>query len=279
MVPGFHSSSLGFHDIATVVGKLAEMGFAAIAVRPQRGIWDHDRPWFDDYTSAFTSAAKEHSVELVVDLDAPFYQSPDRYHPDSLVSSDPNVRAAAFAYLKSWIERASVFQPSVVSFSSGLIPPDQIVTPSDQESMLECLAETIDPLSALAHDAGIQLALRPVAGHAIATVAHFERFGQWLAGEAKLGLAADVGEMLQAGEFPIGARLARLKHRLACVYLCEPDLEHARDQRFGFGDIDLGRVWEVMTESGFAGPAIFRVCGHEHLGLELAREAIALTTS
>ena len=94
-----------------------------------------------------------------------------------------------------------------------------------------------------------------------------------------MGLAADVGEMLLGGEFPIGARLARLKHHLTCVYLCEPDLERGCEQRFGHGDIDLRRVWEVMTESGFAGPAIFRACGNGRMGLVLAQEAIALLDS
>ena len=116
------------------------------------------------------------------------------------------------------------------------------------------------------------MAWMAVCGLALSAALLSKYFAVFLA----LGLAADVGEMLLGGEFPIGARLARLQHRLTCVYLCEPDLERGCDQRFGHGDIDLGRVWEVMTESGFAGPAIFRALGHGRQGLDVAREAMEL---
>jgi hypothetical protein len=37
-------------------------------------------------------------------------------------------------------------------------------------------------------------------------------------------------------------------------------------------------VWEVITASGFSGPAIFRACGHGRLGLKLAEQAWALVS-
>ncbi|MEM0924851.1 MAG: TIM barrel protein [Planctomycetota bacterium] len=267
-----------------MIEQLTEMGFGCFAIRPRRGGWDHETPWFEEYSAMISAAVRECGADLVLDLDVPFYDSPRRREPHSISSIDPQERQEACARLKAWIQRSELLNPSVISFSSGSLgvaeraPSDERATVSvEEEGVLERLAEAVEPLSRLATDCGIRLALRPVAGHAIATVAHFERFGQWLGSETELGLAADVGEMLLAGEFPIGARLARLQHRLACVYLCEPDLDRKCDQRFGYGDIDLSRVWDVMTESGYAGPAIFRACGHDHLGFEIAKEAIALT--
>ncbi|QEF96119.1 Xylose isomerase-like TIM barrel [Stieleria maiorica] len=279
MTPGFHCSSLEFHQPTTLIPKLAELGFGAVAIRPCRGRWDLDTPWFDAVSAEIAGTAKEHGVAIVIDLDALFYDDPDSIDPYSLASQDAAIRDAAAAQIRRWIERTAEMGAVATTFSTGRVCPrerDAAETDDHGEQILERLAGAISPLVQLASSLGVNLALRPVSEHAIATVAHFERFGQWIGTDAALGLAADVGEMLLGGEFPIGARLARLQHRLSCVYLCEPDLERGCDQRFGHGDIDLGRVWEVMTESGYGGPAVFRCCGHGRLGLVSAREALAL---
>ncbi|QDV47925.1 Xylose isomerase-like TIM barrel [Stieleria neptunia] len=279
MTPGFHCSSLQFHHPVTLIAKLAELGFGAVAIRPRRGGWDLDTPWFDSASAELAATAKEHGVSIVIDLDAPFYDDPECIDSFSLASQDAAIRDSAAAAIRRWIEGTSDMGAVAITFSTGRVCPrggSPSVAEDHGEQILERLAGAIAPLVQLAASLGVNLALRPVSEHAIATVAHFERFGQWIGTEAPLGLAADVGEMLLGGEFPIGARLARLQHRLSCVYLCEPDLERGCDQRFGHGDIDLGRVWEVMTESGYGGPAIFRCCGHGRLGLLAAREALAL---
>lgn len=278
MVPGFHCSSLEFHDVLGLIPKLSQMGFAAVAIQPRRGGWDFDAPWFDDYSASIAAVAAEHAVRIVVDLDGPFYNDIEHSESGSLAGAAAGDSGRTRQRLERQIRLAAAVCPQVITFSSGPTVHDSVsVSPAaSDEAALEALAGAIEPLAKLAKSWGIALALRPVSGHAISTVAHFERFGQWLDADTSLGLAADVGEMLLGHEFPIGTRLARLQHRLTCVYLCEPDVERGCDQRFGHGDIDLGRVWEVIRESGFSGPAVFRACGHGRLGLSLARHAWTL---
>ncbi|KAA5542191.1 TIM barrel protein [Roseiconus nitratireducens] len=289
MTPGFHCSSLLFHDPPTLIEKLSQLGFGAVAIRPQRAVWDLRAPWFEGVCDEIAAAAQQHQVAIVIDLDAPYYDDPERSDPFSLASEDPEESERARAQLADWIGRSADLSPRAITFSTGRVTRgdrsagmkssltrDHAALDHGGERTLEQLAEAIGNLSRLAESTGTRLALRPVAEHAIATVAHFERFEQWLGTSPPLGLAADVGEMLLGGEFPIGGRLARLPHRLTCVYLCEPDPDHGCDQRFGCGDMDLGRVWDVMTQSGFEGPGIFRACGHSWVGLELARQAIGL---
>ena len=306
MIPGFHLSSLDHHDPVVGIERLARRGFGAVAIRPRRGGWDAQARWFDTATEELAAAAKEHHVKVVVDLDAPFYDDPEQEHSHSLASCDSRIRQSARESVERWIERLGGLCPYAITVSSGSLGPGRSpglghsapnqardpyrvssaangsvastsadsVSSANTESTLENLASILDPLAKSAYESGSMLAIRPVASHAIATVAQFERFEQWLPPETHLGLAADVGEMLLGGEFPIGARLARLKHRLTCIYLCEPDVLRGGDQRFGQGDLDLGRVWSVMSESGFGGPGIFRACGHGLAGLELADQAM-----
>ena len=275
MFPGFHCSSLDYHHPAMLIPKLASLGFRAIALRPRRGGLDLDAPWYGSAAAEIAGLAKENDVAIVLDLDSPFYDDPDSVHAFSLASDDPLMRQRAQEQIQRWIEQGAELCPTTITFSTGRVGQATSLGRTSEET-LERLAESLESLSRKAAAAEVNLALRPVAEHAIATVAHFERFGHWLGSETSLGLAADVGEMLLGGEFPIGARLARIQHRLTCVYLCEPDVERGCDQRFGYGDIDLRRVWEVMIESGFTGPAIFRACGHSRLGLDLARQAVGL---
>lgn len=301
MVPGFHCSSLEFHDPATLIAELAARGFDVVALRPRRGGWDDAKPWFESVSAEIASAAKEHGVSMVVDLDASFYDHSDQMDSLALASDNAQQRNAALMRLEQWIQRAALIRPMAITFSTGraedaerfgagelggtkqetkqrLGTTNEVGPLQDThgENTLERLAESIDSLSETASEADVELAIRPRSGHAISSVAHFERFEQWLPPDTRVGLAADVGEMLLGGEFPIGTRLSRLKHRLTCVYLCEPDLERGEDQRFGHGDIDLGRVWSVMTENGVSIPGIFRACGHSRQGLKLMDEAMAI---
>ncbi|MDM4015377.1 sugar phosphate isomerase/epimerase family protein [Roseiconus lacunae] len=269
MIPGFHCSSLEFHDAVDLIPILAEMGFGAIAISPKRGSWDIDLAWFETRTAEIAGLCKEHEVRIVVDLDAPFFDRPVSCDCFGLASGDADEQRLASDKVLRWIDATAEMSPLAITFSSGR-------GCGQSERTLERLTAAVQPLAERAAAVGTHLALRPVTEHAIATVAHFERFGQWIGGDTSLRLAADVGEMVVGGEFPIGARLARMQHRLSCVYLCEPDLECGGDLPFGRGDIDMGRVWQVMTQSGFTGPVIFRAFGQGRRGLDLARQAITV---
>ncbi|OYP35968.1 sugar phosphate isomerase/epimerase family protein [Rhodopirellula sp. MGV] len=269
MIPGFHCSSLDFHDVMDLIPILAEMGFGAIAIAPRRGVWDLGLPWFESRTAEIAAISKEHELRVVIDLDSPFLDRPRRPEGFSLACDVAAEQQAAMTKVQRWIEATAEMSPLAITFSTGR-------GCGQSEGTLERLAAATTPLAERAAAVGTCLALRPVTEHAIPTVAHFERFGQWVGNDTPLRLAADVGEMVVGGEFPIGARLARMQHRLSCVYLCEPDLERGGDQSFGQGDIDMGRVWEVMTQSGFTGPVIFRAYGHGRTGLALAEQAISV---
>lgn len=281
MLPGFHCSNLEFHDPLVLIPRLSQAGFGAIAIRPCRGAWDDRLSCFESRQTELAAVAKEHDVAVVMDLDSPFYDDPPTRHPFSIASASDGMREQAVEKIRRWIEITCPLGPQVITFSTGLESDETsnstsasgLTAAGDCERLLERLADAMGPLIEHAISAGTQLALRPVSGHAIATVAQFERFGHWIGSHTPLGLAADVGEMLTGGEFPIGARLARLGQRLACVYLCEPDTERGGDQRFGRGDIDFARVYDVITQSGFTGPGIMRAIGYRELGFHLIDEA------
>jgi sugar phosphate isomerase/epimerase len=267
MILGFHTISLLLHDECTAAKELAALGYRCVAIRPKLGGLDphHDR--FMERILQFSEIARAADLQIVVDAEGEFMHQPRVLQGPSLASDDPQEADLAQAWIERWIGVADDLRCSLITFSSGARAKTDV-----DEATLERLAARVETLVERAQ--GVKLAVRPAAGDAIATVAQFERMKQWLGKETKIGVAADVGEMLVAGEFPVGDRLARNLDDVACVYLCEPGMTRSHDRRVGQGDVDLSRVVQSLERHGYRGPAIVRVQGHSELGLLLAEEAV-----
>jgi sugar phosphate isomerase/epimerase len=273
MIPGYHTGGLLYHDVCVAVEQLAQIGYRCVALRPQGGSLNPRLPGFGAQFLRLADAITKARVLPVLDIDAPFVQDSAELRGPSLVSADAAQRESAGAWIEQWIELAPELGCDLISFSSGAAESCGGVF---DEQSLEHLAGKLEHLLDAAHRRQVRLALRPRSGDAIATVAQFERLGQWLGDDAELGLAADIGEMLIGGELPLVDRLARNLDALACVYLCDRRAGQAGDQRIGQGDVALGRLVRFLEDHGFTGPAIVRIEGHCEWGLAAAREAISL---
>ena len=267
MILGFHTISLLLHDECTAATELAALGYRCVAIRPRLGGLDPNHDRFVENLLKFSEVARLAGLQVVVDTEGEFVHDANRCQGPSLASENIDESDAAQQWIERWIAVAADLRCSLMTFSSGTM------TRSDgEESTLERLAHRVEKLVDLAGDT--RLALRPAAGDAIATVAQFERMKQWLSDETKVWVAADVGEMLIGGEFPVGDRLARNLEDVACVYLCEPGMNRSHDRRVGQGDVDLSRVVQSLERHGYRGPAIVRTQGHSELGLTIAAEAM-----
>ena len=267
MMLGFHTISLLLHDEFTTASELASMGYQCVAIRPRRGGLDPSHDRFVENLLRFGQHARDLGLRIVIDTEGEFIHDPAVRRGPSLSSEDAEEAAAAQKWIERWISVASDLDCDLITFSSGGHANSEV-----KESDLERVAERMKALVQSAGD--VKVALRPAAGDVIATVAQFERMKQWLDDETRLWVAADVGEMLFGGEFPVGDRLARNLDDLACVYLCEPGMNRSHERRVGHGDVDLSRVVQSLEQHGYRGPAIVRVQGHSELGLAVASEAL-----
>ena len=265
---GFHTGSLLLHDEVTASEQLAKVGYQCVAVRPRLGGLLPSDPRFSEQLLRLKHSVEGRQLDVVIDTRGRFIHDPNSVFGPSLADQNESEAEVARRGIESWLETASEIGAHVVTFAAG--KTEQPVS----ESVLERLARRIELLLGAAGD--VKLAIQPVTGNAIATVAEFERIKQWLNHDRSLLLAADVGEMLRGGEFPVGDRLARNLDDLACVYLCEPEISRQRDARVGLGDLDFTRVIEALVRREFGGPVIVRVDGHHELGLQLARESYEL---
>lgn len=271
MIPGYHTAGLLLHDPCVAIDELAHLGYQCVAIRPHGGSLNPSLPGFSQQVLRVADAISKASVGAVLDIEAPFLHDPLTAAGPSLVSDDDGQRAAASRWVEQCVEMAAELGADLVTFGSGAADRAEV---EQDEQILERLAAQLHPLTQCAEQRRVRLAIRPRHGNVIATIAHFERLGQWLADSENLFLAADVGEMLLGGELPLVDRLARNRDLLACVYLCDRRAGLVGDQRIGHGDVALGRILRSLSQEGYRGPAIVRVEGCSELGLLPAREAI-----
>ncbi len=273
MIPGYHTAGLLLHDVCVAVDELAHIGYSCVAIRPHAGNFHPRLAGFGQQVLRISDAIKRAHVRSVLDLDAPFMHGPEAVRGPSLVAADDDESGAAMAWIEQWVAVAVELGSEMVTFSSGATDSSDHL---GDEDTLERLAARLNELLASVADQQVRLALRPRSGDMIATVAQFERLGQWLTDSSDLLLAADIGEMLIGGELPVGDRLGRNLDTLACVYLCDRQTGHFGDQRIGQGDVALNRILRSLAEHQFRGPAIVRVEGQSDLGFAPAREAMHL---
>lgn len=273
MIVGYHAAGLLYHDPVFTVAELARLGYQAVAIRPHATALNPASATFGSQLLRLGDAIRQSSMRCVLDLDSLYLPDPRSERGPSLISDEAATAEAAETWIRTWIGVCRELGAELITFSCGAW--DAAGEESD-EGMLERLSARLRGLTVEAARQEVRLALHPRCGDGVATVAQFERLGQWLEEDRTLLLAADIGEMLAGGEFPVTDRLARNLGELACVYLCDRRSGAAGDQRIGQGDVALSRILHSLRQHDYQGCVIARVEGHAELGFTPAREAIPI---
>ncbi|TWU01541.1 sugar phosphate isomerase/epimerase family protein [Neorhodopirellula pilleata] len=293
MIPGYHAGEMWLHEPSRAIRHLAEMGYRSVAIRSRQGICVPGEAGFDAQWRLVLETAISSEIGLVIDTEAPFVLGDEACAMPSLADPDQTAASPLIEWIERWIDAAAMRPGTIVSLASG--PPRPGMNP---ESALEVLAERLQRLSARADSAGVFLTIRPAVSHVIGSVAQFERFRQWLRSGVSLGLAADVGEMIHAGEMPLVARLHRLVDDLRLVYLCDVagsahdsdrfDRKVQRDENdcvpgstvgrmdvpIGSGEVAVQRVVGELAKFTTGVPIIVRVANQSNAGLAVPRHAM-----
>ena len=219
MLSGYHTAGLLQHDIVVAIEELARLGYRSVAVRPRQGMLAISDAWFGQQLLRIADATARNELQLVLDLDSHFMHSPWESRGPSLSAEEPEEVLAARNWVETWLGLAAESAASLITFSSGIANSHGNEIDS---AALTRLASELDHLVRVATKHEVKIALRPRHGDTIATVAQFERLQQWLETE-QLGLAADIGEMLQGHEIPLADRLDRNRRfPILCLLVRSP---------------------------------------------------------
>ncbi len=271
MIPGFHVGALLLHDQIEAIANVAEMGYRCVALRPRVGQLDPNDARFGEQVLRAAEMLRRTDMSCVLDIESFFLHDRQSVRGPALASADRKEADLAEAMIDRWIDLAAEIGAETITFSSGAVGSSL-----GDEAVLEMLSARLDTLTEKSSQKDVRLALHPRSGDAVATVAQFERLRQWLGDPERLGLAADIVEMLLGHEFPIGDRLERNMETLVCVYLADHRAGITGDQRIGHGDVAVSRIVSSLAAQEFQGPAIVRVDRHSELGFETAAESIKL---
>jgi len=272
-------AGLPVHDEPTAMNCLAEIGYGTLALVPRRTSLNHDHPAWKNLIEALSRNSERDAMRLVLDLDGLFMADPHARAWPSLASSDVKEGDLAVSLGKRWIQSAKELGVSLITITSGPAQPMGEMTSGPAQPMgaaratddprlsvhrgrvqtneaaWDRLGPRISELLQTAHQCDATLAIRPAAGNAVATTAHYETMLQWIESEVPLHLAADVDAMIQGGEFPMAPRLVRHLPSLQCLFLQTSHLIHETQGEF---HLDVGRLWRTLEDAGFEGPTILR---------------------
>jgi sugar phosphate isomerase/epimerase len=268
---GYHSAGLLHYDVPKIIEELTQIGYTHLALRPRQGVFDPNSPEFSRQLVRVIDALHRHPIQMVIDADASYLHDPYVRFPPSLASSDESERKRARDWLQRLIEFAPELRSSLVVFT--VFPSHYDTTNSISTDALDRLGYHLQELAEIAQKRQLRVALRPAQRTSIASLAHFERVLQWLPESSWLGVAADIGEMLNAGEFPVGQRLSRIQPHLECVYVCDRSHSTVGDVLLGQGEVDVRRIVRTLREQAFSGPIVVRIEGRDEMGLSAAKQA------
>ncbi|MGB7348070.1 MAG: TIM barrel protein [Pirellulaceae bacterium] len=281
---GFHTISLLLHDEVTATTELARIGYRSVAIRPRLSGLNPSDSRFAEQMLRLAETARQADVRVVVDSHMLFSHDPYKWHSTGLASHCDEEAQAAQSWIEGWILATGEYfanqrDQNVVVFESGVAnESDGSGSLMADETELERLAVRIDALIQQADAVGVRLAIRPRRGNVISRITHFQRLQQWLGGSHELALAADTGQMMLNGEFPIGERLSQIASSLAYVFLTDPETmtRDVVDQNAGShlpGKVDLRRVVQSLIREEIHVPLIVQIDGQSERGLVIAQEA------
>jgi sugar phosphate isomerase/epimerase len=140
-----------------------------------------------------------------------FSMPPERWPTGGL--SAPSERRRLCEQVESLLQIGSALGLETVGLWPGADPPD-----ADRGCFLEAMSE----IAALAHGAGMRIAIEPKPGTLVASTEDVTEAGDQAAGDGTIGVLLDTGHEHAAGRDPAGIALS-LRGRLLHVHLGDSD--------------------------------------------------------
>lgn len=264
---GYNTNGLQNHRLEDALELLAEHDYRAVALTLDV---QHLDPFRTNAAEVRRIAERLRTLDLqpVIETGARFLLDARTKHEPTLMTRDPAARARRLDFYARASAIGRDLGASVLSFWSGVDrQPDD-----DSAVWLQAgIAATCERVRAC----GLQPALEPEPGMAIATLADYELASAAL-GDAAPRLCLDVGHLYVTGESEPGPAIERWRHRLAQVHL--EDMRRGVHEHLppGEGEVDFGAVRAALQAAQYPGAVCFELSRSSHMGpsaLEICRRA------
>jgi sugar phosphate isomerase/epimerase len=269
---GYNTNGFAHHRLADALTILAELGYRGVALTLDVHALDPFAPDLLGRTAALRGTLDRLGLRCVVETGARFLLDPRRKHQPTLLSADPDGRAARLDFLRDCVDVAHALGAEAVSFWSGT--PD---APAAEDVVWGRLVDGCRRLCEHAERKGARLAFEPEPGMFVDTMAKFAELHRRV-GHARFGLTLDVGHLHCLGEGPIAEHVRRWRDVLWNVHIEDMRRGVHDHLMFGEGEMDFPPILAALREIEYAGGAYVELSRHSHDAVNTARRALAYLT-
>ncbi|MFD9095575.1 sugar phosphate isomerase/epimerase family protein [Streptomyces collinus] len=266
---GYGTNGFADHRLTDALSVLAHLGYDGVALT-----LDHQH--LDPYARGLAPRVRRVARDLrrtglavVVETGARYLLDPLRKHRPTLVSAEPEGRAARLDLLRRAIRTGAELDAEAVHFWSGT--PDPGTTREQAWQRLEegC-AQALDE----AERAGVDLAFEPEPGMLVEDLAGYRRLLRSLGGHDRFRLTLDIGHCRCLEPWPEARCVELAADRLAHVQIEDMRRGVHEHLPFGAGEIDFPPVLRALRDARYTGLVSVELPRHSHAASATARHSI-----
>lgn len=268
---GYGTNGFTDHPLPAALDVLQGEGYMAVALTLGHPHLDPFAPDWRARTEELAADLRRRGMRVVVETGARYLLDPVRKHRPTLVDREAGPR---LLFLRRAIEIAAILGADCVSLWSGVVPDDVAV---DTARVL--LDERLLELTAVAREAGVDLALEPEPGMLVETVADALAVRARIGHPAALGLTVDLGHCVVVEPDGVVGALRAAGGLLRNVQ-ADDMRSHAHEHLpFGEGELDLDAALATLREIDYRGVVAVELPRHAHAAPALARSSLAALTA
>lgn len=269
--PRFAYGTNGFadHRLTDALGVLADLGYDGVALTLDHQHLDPYAPGLAARVRETARALRRTGLAVVVETGARYLLDPMRKHRPTLLSAEPEGRAARQELLRRAIGIGAELGAEAVHFWSGT--PDPGTTRREAWQRLEegCAAAVVD-----AGRAGIDLAFEPEPGMLVEDLAGYRGLLRALGTPDRFRLTLDIGHCRCLEPYPVARCVELAADRLAHVQIEDMRRGVHEHLPFGEGEIDFPPVLDALRTAGYQGLVSVELPRHSHAATATARHSI-----
>ncbi len=256
MLLGYNTNGCQNHRLPDALRLLADHGYQAVALTL-------DVAHLDPYHCSAQEVAdiarllQELPLQPVIETGARFLLDPANKHEPTLMTAGKAARQRRLDFYQRAAAIGRDLGAQVLSFWSGI---DHGGNPDSGSWLEEGVAQTV----ALVQQAGLQAAMEPEPGMAVATVADYLQLCQHL-GAAAPELCLDLGHLYVTGEGEPAEILPQVADRLVQVHL--EDMRRGQHEHLlpGEGDVDFPCSFTALRTANYGGAVCFELSRSSHM--------------
>ncbi|MFF8425146.1 sugar phosphate isomerase/epimerase family protein [Streptomyces sp. NPDC016566] len=266
---GYGTNGFADHRLSDALSVLAGLGYDGVALTLDHQHLDPYAPGLATRVRRVGRDLRRAGLAVVVETGARYLLDPLRKHRPTLVSAEPEGRAARLELLRRAIRVGAELGAEAVHFWSGT--PDPGTT---REQAWQRLEEGCAQALAEAERAGVDLAFEPEPGMLVEDLAGYRRLLRALGGHERFRLTLDIGHCRCLEPWPEARCVELAADRLAHVQIEDMRRGVHEHLPFGEGEMDFPPILQALRAAHYTGLVSVELPRHSHAAAATARRSI-----